>query len=102
MARHYLLFYAYTEDYLERRAALRPAHLQHAGEAVQRGALLLGGALADPIDSGLLLFQAESAALVEAFARADPYVLNGLVRSWRVREWLTVVGVSAASALPAT
>jgi uncharacterized protein YciI len=99
--RHYLLFYAYAEDYLERRTALRPAHLQHAREAEQRGALLLGGAVADPLDSGLLWFQAESADLVEAFARADPYVVNGLVRSWRVREWLTVVGAAAASPLPA-
>jgi uncharacterized protein YciI len=102
MTKHYLLFYAYGEDYLERRTALRQGHLQHAREAVQRGALLLGGALADPIDSGLLLFAAESPAAVEAFARADPYVINGLVRSWRVREWLTVVGAAAASPLPAT
>jgi hypothetical protein len=32
----------------------------------------------------------------EAFAAADPYVTNGLVSSWRVREWTTVVGATAA------
>ena len=30
--------------------------------------------------------------MVEAFAQADPYVRNGLVREWRVREWNVVVG----------
>lgn len=95
--RHYLLFYSYAPDYLQRRPALRDAHLRHAWAAQQRGSLLLGGAVADPVDTGLLWFQAESPAPVEAFARADPYVVNGLVGSWRVREWLTVVGSSAAA-----
>jgi len=27
-----------------------------------------------------------------AFAKADPYVKNGLVKSWRVRKWATVIG----------
>ena len=30
--------------------------------------------------------------IAEDFAKADPYVLNGLIKSWRVREWTTVVG----------
>ncbi|HVC30455.1 MAG TPA: YciI-like protein [Steroidobacteraceae bacterium] len=97
--KHYLLFYSYADGHLERRPAFREAHLRHAWEAQQRGALILGGAVADPLDSGLLLFEAESPAAVEAFARADPYVVNGLVGSWRVCEWLTVVGASARSPL---
>lgn len=100
--KHYLLFYSYVDDYLERRSAFRDQHLRQAWEAQERGALILAGILTDPIDSAVLLFQAESAAVVEAFARADTYVVNGLVRSWRVREWMTVVGESAtAPARPA-
>jgi uncharacterized protein len=95
--KHYLLFYSFVQDYLERRPAFRDAHLRQAWEAQRRGVLLLAGAVADPIDTGLLLFEAESPAPVEAFARADPYVVNGLVGSWRVREWMTVVGDCAAS-----
>jgi uncharacterized protein YciI len=95
--KHYLLFYAYVADYLERRPGFRDAHLGYAWEAQRRGLLVLGGVLSDPLDTGLLLFEAESPAAVEAFAKADPYVLNGLVKSWRVREWLTVVGASARS-----
>ncbi len=97
--KHYLLFYSFADGYLERRTAFRDAHLRHAWEAQTRGTLLLAGAVADPVDTGLLLFEADSPAPVEAFARADPYVANGLVASWRVREWLTVVGASAASPL---
>jgi len=37
---------------------------------------------------------------VQAFAAADPYVANGLVTQWRVREWTTVVGAEAAIPLP--
>jgi uncharacterized protein YciI len=95
--KHYVLFYSFVAGYLERRSAFRDAHLRHAWEAQERGELLLAGAVADPVDTALLLFEAQSPAAAEAFARADPYVVNGLVSSWRVREWLTVVGASAAA-----
>ena len=45
----------------------------------------------------MLLFRAESPAVVEAFARADPYLAHGLVKSFRVREWTQVVGAEAAA-----
>ena len=64
---------------------------------VARGELVLGGALADPPDMAILLFQGESPEAAEAFAGADPYVRNGLVRSWHVRPWTTVVGDIAAT-----
>ena len=92
---HYLLFYDAAAGYAERRVAFRAAHLAYAWAAVERGELLLGGALADPIDGAVLLFNCDSPAVVENFAVNDPYVLNGLVAKWRVREWTTVVGESA-------
>jgi uncharacterized protein len=94
---HYLLFYDVAEDYLTRRVPLRSAHLEYARPFVQRGELILGGALADPADAAVLLFQSASPAPAEAFAQSDPYVTRGLVRSWRVREWTTVVGPLAAA-----
>lgn len=97
---HYLLFYEAAPDYVERRGALREAHLALARAAVARGELLLGGAFADPVDGAVLLFQGESAAVAEDFAQADPYVAQGLVTRWRVREWTTVVGPGAAVRLP--
>jgi uncharacterized protein len=89
---HFLLFYDYVPDVLERRGAVRGVHLKHAWAAQQRGELVLAGALAEPVDGGVLVFDVESAAVVERFARDDPYVKAGLVASWRVRAWTTVVG----------
>jgi uncharacterized protein YciI len=94
---HYLLFYDVVPDYAERRFPLRAAHLAHARRAVERGELLLGGALADPIDGAVLLFRCDSPAPVETFAATDPYVTNGLVTRWRVRAWTTVVGEGASN-----
>ena len=95
--KHFLLFYEGAPDYLERRPEFRAAHLAHAWSAVGRGDLVLGGALADPVDGAVLLFQGNDASVAEGFAEADPYVLNGLVARWHVREWTTVVGELAAT-----
>jgi uncharacterized protein YciI len=97
---HYLLIYDVVDDYVERRAPFRRAHLTHARAAVERGELVLGGALANPPDGAVLLFSGDSPAAAEAFAGTDPYVLNGVVARWRVREWTTVVGKDAAVAIP--
>ncbi len=97
---HYLLFYDVVPDYEERRRPLRAAHLAHAEAARRRGELVLGGALADPVDGAVLLFQGDSPAAAESFAATDPYVANGLVTRWRVRPWTTVVGDQASVQLP--
>jgi len=94
---HYLMFYDFAPDYLERRGAFRAAHLALAWHAHERGELVLGGALAEPADQGVLLFRADTPAVAERFAAADPYVLNGIVVRWRVRPWTTVVGSDAAT-----
>ena len=94
---HYLLFYEVVEDYAERRVPLRAAHLALANRAVERGELVLGGALANPLDGAVLLFRGSSPDVAAAFAAADPYVTNGLVTRWYVREWTTVVGPDAAN-----
>ena len=95
--KHFLLFYEVGSDYLARRAAFRDAHLAAAWASHSRGQLVPGGALADPVDGAVLLFRGEDASVATEFARQDPYVVNGLVRSWKVREWSTVVGEQAAS-----
>lgn len=94
---HFLLLYDVAPDYLERRGEFRGVHLRLAWEAHERGELLLGGALADPADGAVLLFQGDTPEAAERFARADPYVANGLILRWRVRPWTTVVGTLAAN-----
>lgn len=96
MPRHWLLTYEAADDYVARRAPHRAVHLEKAREAAARGDLLAAGALADPVDGSVFLFQAETREVAEAFARSDPYVVHGIIRAWRVREWTTVVGPLAA------
>ncbi len=93
---HYLLMYDVVDNYVTARVPFRKLHLQHAAAAHQRGELLLGGALANPVDGAVILFQGDSPKVAVDFANADPYVLNGLVARWRVREWTTVVGDNAS------
>ena len=93
---HYLLMYDVVADYVTARVPFRKLHLQHATAAHQRGELLLGGALANPADGAVILFQGDSPKVAVDFANADPYVLNGLITRWRVREWTTVIGDNAS------
>ena len=92
---HYVLIYDLAPDYLARRPDHRDAHLALAWQTVEDGALLLGGAVGEPPESALLLFTEPLSA--SAFAEADPYVREGLVRGWRVLPWTTVVGPAAAT-----
>ncbi len=94
---HYLLFYEFVPDYVERRAEFRTRHLKLAWEAQSRGELILAGAYADPIDGATLLFQCDSREVPERFVASDPYVQTGLVTKWRIREWSTVVGRDATT-----
>ena len=88
---YFALFYKVVDDHVVRRAPFREEHLGLAREAQARGELVLAGALADP-PGALLIFHVNDRAIVENFARHDPYVANGLVVKWEVRPWTVVVG----------
>jgi uncharacterized protein len=89
---HYILFYDVVENYAERRAPFRSAHLELAEKFYDEGKLVLAGALADPIDGAVLVFSGEHPGAAAEFVAKDPYVENGLVSKWRIRKWSTVVG----------
>lgn len=88
---YFALIYETVADHAQRRTPFRSEHLAVAEQAHREGRLLMAGAF-DPPDGALLVFRAERTEEVEAFARADPYVRNGLVTSWRVRPWTVVIG----------
>jgi len=97
--KHFLLIYNYVPDYLQRREPHRPAHFAHARAAADRGTVFLAGACTDAgTPLGVIVIAAADRSVAEDFARADPYVLNGIVDSWQVREWTTVLGKDALSA----
>jgi uncharacterized protein YciI len=89
---YFALTYDVVDGYAEQRLPFRHLHLAHASAATERGELLFGGAYADPVDGALLIFRAPDRATVTAFAEHDPYVVNGLVTRWQVREWTVVIG----------
>ena len=92
VAMHWLLTYEYVDDIVTRRAPVREAHLSLVRQAHEQGALLMAGAVGDPIEGAVLVFTGDDPSDVEAFVQRDPYVDGGLVRSWSVRPWSVVVG----------
>lgn len=98
MAYYALLYYA-DGDFVERRAPYREEHLKLAVEANKRGELLLAGALTEPLDRALLVFQGDSPEIARSFAENDPYVRSGVVNRWEVRPWMVVVGGGAVPPL---
>ena len=89
---YFALFYEVIDDFVARRAPFRDEHLRLAREAHARGDVILAGALAEPADRALIVFRSNDKSTAEAFARKDPYVVNGLVKRWEVRPWNVVVG----------
>jgi len=88
--KYFALIYDVVPDFQTRRNEFRQEHLQFVREAHERGEVPLAGALGDPADGALIVFHSSSAAAAEAFAKRDPYVLNGLVTRWQVRPWNVV------------
>lgn len=89
---HYLLTYHYTADYLQRRGQFRDAHLAGAWAAQERGEMVLGGTAGDPPDRAVFMFDCADDKPIQAFVMADPYVRNGLVDSFTIQPWNTVIG----------
>jgi len=89
---YYLLIYETVPDYIERRAPYREEHLSLAQKAHERGEMVMAGALAEPADGAVLVFNGETPSAAENFARNDPYVKAGLIAKWRVRPWTVVIG----------
>ena len=89
---HYVLFYKTEDNYIERRAPYRMEHLSLAQQAFENGTLVMAGAYADPPDGALLVFKGDDPSVAENFAKNDPYVKNGIIKEWHVRNWTVVIG----------
>ena len=87
---YYILFYSTVENYIEKRAPFREEHLSLVNKAHHQGSIVMAGALTNPPDGAVLIFKGEDPAIAEDFARNDPYVKNGLIKEWHVREWIVV------------
>jgi uncharacterized protein len=86
--RRYILFYDYVADILERRSPYREEHLGKIRAGKEAARILMAGPLGDPPYGAAIVFGDRAQA--EDFARADPYVENGLVTAWHVHVWTLV------------
>jgi uncharacterized protein len=82
----YVVFYESADDALEKVPEHFPAHAARGKEFHDRGSLLMFGAFANPLTEGsMAIFATREGA--EEFVAGDPFVLNGVVKSWEIREW---------------
>jgi uncharacterized protein YciI len=86
MSTKYVLFYESGDDLAAKAPLHFAAHSAHGQAFHQRGALVAYGPFANPEAEGsMAVFTSREAA--EEFAREDPFVVNGVVRNWAIREW---------------
>lgn len=71
MTNYYVLEYETGEDFVNRRAPYRDEHLGAVRDAQARGEVVMGGALGEPPQGAMLIFRADTPAVVEAFARGS-------------------------------
>jgi uncharacterized protein len=82
----YVLFYESADDVLTKAPVHIEAHSARGHDFHERGALLMYGPFGDPQSEGsMAVFTTREAA--EEFANGDPFVANGVVRGWHIREW---------------
>lgn len=82
----HVVLYESAEDVASKAPAHFPAHKARLDEFAARGELLMGGTFGDPQSEGsMAIFRSREGA--EGFVEHDPFVLNGVVRAWELREW---------------
>jgi uncharacterized protein len=86
----YVLFYQSAPDVRSKAPLHFAAHSARWAEFQARGTLLMIGTFADPQAEGsMAVFTTREGA--EEFASSDPFVLNGVVDKWFIREWNEVL-----------
>jgi uncharacterized protein YciI len=90
----YALIYEAADDVAARAPAFMPAHRAWYQEFARRGDLLMVGPFSDAAGALAVL---TSRAAAEEFAAGDPFVRNGLVRKWFIREWMEAIVPEDAS-----
>jgi uncharacterized protein len=82
----YVLFYESAPNVITRAPNHFPAHRARLDEFRRRGELLMVGTFGNPQKEGsMAIFSTREAA--EEFAKDDPFVVNGVVSSWQIRDW---------------
>jgi uncharacterized protein len=86
----YVLFYESSDDVASKAPLYMNRHGGHIDEFHAAGKLLQIGTFGDPQTEGAMcVFTTREAA--EEFATNDPFVVNGVVRRWYIREWREIL-----------
>ena len=82
----YVVFYESAPDVASKAPPHFPAHVARYEDFHARGLLLMIGTFANPQEEGAMaIFTTREAA--EEFIAGDPFVVNGVVARWEIREW---------------
>ncbi len=85
----YVMIYENSPSGLEKARLHFPEHRKRLDAFHARGILLMAGPLMNPTDMALGVFTSREAA--EEFIAGDPFVVNGVVAKWSIREWNEVL-----------
>lgn len=84
-----VMLYEVAPDGLSRARDHYPGHRARLDEFRARGSLLMAGPFLNPAEGAMGVFTSREAA--EEFIRGDPFVANGVVAKWTLREWNEVL-----------
>ena len=81
-----VVLYESADDVAAKAPLYFAAHCARWDEFRRRGELLMIGTFANAQEDGsMAIFTTREAA--EEFVNSDPFVLNGVVRRWTIRDW---------------
>ena len=96
---HYLLRYQYVDGIDSLREPFRDEHLTRLWAEADAGRVLIAGGAGDPVSEGIIAWDVDDPQVIHDFAVGDPYMTAGLIMSYDVVPWRTVVGEQAATPL---
>jgi uncharacterized protein YciI len=74
-----------TEKGREEIMAIYPRHKAFIEEFIARGEIVGMGPFTDPEGGNMAIFRSREAA--EAFAKSDPFFLEGVAKEYKIKEW---------------
>jgi uncharacterized protein YciI len=80
-----VMSYEISPGNLPKASAYYTAHRARIDAFHARGVLLMVGAFANSTEGAMGIFTTRAAA--EEFIKGDPFVINGVVSKWKLREW---------------
>lgn len=82
----YVVFYESSDDVASKAPLHMEAHSAWFNSFIQKGTLIMIGTFADPqADGAMTVFTDKQDA--EEFAAGDPFVVNGVVRRYTIKDW---------------